>query len=184
MLKILSATGLSCIALMAGAEVTSKGDNGFNLTIIGEAPVPVSEAYEQFINVADWWLASHTWFGDAAGLSINPRAGGCFCEKSTARPEGESAGGEVLHMLVTFVKPPHQGNAEIRMVGGLGPLQMAGLHGGMSWSFRTLDTGHTQITQTYNVTGYMEGGTSQLAEVVDRVQTSQLDALIRRLSSK
>lgn len=153
------------------AEVTSKGETGFKLEIIGEVAVTPNEAYEQFINIGQWWLKSHTWYGDSSNLRIDPRAGGCFCEIS-----GDN---EVLHMLVTFVKP----GSELKMVGGLGPLQMMGLHGGMSWRFEKIESG-TQIIQTYNVTGYAPGGLSDLADIVDNVQTNQLNALIEKIKSK
>lgn len=151
------------------ADVTSKGETGFNLKITAEVPVRPKQAYDQFIRVGEWWTKSHTWYGDSANLSIEPRAGGCFCEIS-----GEN---EVLHMLVTFVQP----GVELKMVGGLGPLQMMGVHGGMSWRFEDIDTG-TRIVQSYNVTGYAPGGLSDLAEIVDAVQTGQMNALVNKLS--
>ena len=160
---------LLLIAPFIGAEVVSKADTGFNLKMTAEVPVSPSVAYQQFLNVDQWWVANHTWHGSAENLSIEPKAGGCFCEIS-----GDN---EVLHMLVTFVKP----NAEIKMVGGLGPLQMMGIHGGMSWRFEALDNGHTRIIQTYNVTGYAPGGLSDIADIVDAVQTGQLNALAARL---
>jgi hypothetical protein len=161
---------LTSLVQTTNAEVTSKSDNGFNLRISGEVPVGRARAYEQFLAIGNWWNASHTYFGDASGLYLEPRAGGCFCEKSGDR--------EVLHMLVTQVRP----GEEIRMVGGLGPLQMMGINGGMSWTFDAVDDSTTRITQTYNVSGYMEGGLGQLADVVDGVQTGQLNALVASLT--
>lgn len=155
---------------MASAEVMNKSATGFNLKITADVPVTPAVAYAQFLNIGQWWVASHTWYGSAENLSIEPRAGGCFCEIS-----GDN---EVLHMLVTFVKP----DAEIKMVGGLGPLQMMGIHGGMSWRFEALDDGTTRIIQTYNVTGYAPGGLSDIADIVDAVQTSQLNALVSKLT--
>ena len=157
-------------AATAHAEVLSSAATGFSLKITGQAPVSPDQAYAQFIKVADWWDASHSYYGDSNNFSIEPRAGGCFCEKS-----GDN---EVLHMLVTFVRP----GVEVRMVGGLGPLQMMGVHGGMSWTFTQLEDGNTLITQTYNVTGYSEGGLAGLAPIVDAVQTGQHNALLARLT--
>ena len=118
----------------------------------------------------EWWVKGHTWYGDANNLVLDAKAGGCFCEIS-----GDN---QVMHMLVTFVKP----GEEVKMVGGLGPLQMMGIHGSMSWRFEAMDGG-TRITQTYNVTGYAPGGLSDLADIVDAVQTGQLNALIAKLSA-
>ena len=154
----------------AAADVTSKSQTGFSLKITGEVSASPAEAYRQFINVSEWWIESHTWFGDATKLSIDPRAGGCFCEISGDR--------EVLHMLVTYVEP----GKELKMVGGLGPLQMMGIHGGMSWRFIQTEGG-TEIIQSYNVTGYAHGGLSDLAEIVNAVQTSQLNALVKKINT-
>ena len=82
-------------------------------------------------------------------------------------------------MLVTYVQP----GREIRMVGGLGPLQMMGVHGGMRWTFEALPAGGTRITQTYNVTGYAQGGLGRLADIVNAVQTGQHDALVSKLTA-
>ena len=150
------------------ADVTSKGEAGFNLKITGVANVPPAVAYEQFLDIGECWLSSHTWYRDASNLSVEAKAGGCFCEKSD--------GSEVLQMLVTFIKP----NAEIKMVDGLGPLQMMDIHSGMSWSFEPAKNG-TLITLTYNVTGYAPGGLSDIADIDDAVQTDQLNALVKHL---
>jgi hypothetical protein len=157
-------------AMSSQAQVVSKNNHGFNLKITAEVAVSAKVAYEQFINVGEWWVADHTYFGDSAGLAIDARAGGCFCEIDGNK--------EVLHMLVTQVRP----GEEIRMVGGLGPLQMMGVHGGMSWRFERIDDERTRIIQTYNVTGYMDGGLDQLAEIVDAVQSGQLQSLVSRLT--
>lgn len=154
------------------ADVTSKGDTGFNLVITAEVSASPMEAYNQFLRVDEWWVESHSYFGDRQNFSIEASAGGCFCERSENR--------EVLHMLVTFINP----GEEIKMTGGLGPLQMLGIHGGMSWRFEPLDDGGTRIVQTYNVTGYLPGGLNDLADVVDAVQTSQHNALVARLNSR
>lgn len=160
---------LVCVSASARADVISKSTTGFSLKITAEVPVDAKTAYDQFISVSDWWVASHTYYGKAENLSIEAKAGGCFCEKS-----GDN---EVLHMLVTYVQP----GREIRMVGGLGPLQMMGVHGGMSWTFEPTEQG-SRIIQTYNVTGYAEGGLDQLADIVNAVQTSQHNALVARLT--
>ena len=54
------------------------------------------------------------------------------------------------------------------MIGRLAPLQMMGIHGGMSWQFGPISDG-TRIIQTYNVTGYAPGGLTDLADIIDSV---------------
>ncbi|RHW74663.1 hypothetical protein D1094_17840 [Colwellia sp. RSH04] len=63
------------------------------------------------------------------------------------------------------------------MIGGLGPLQMLGIHGGMSWKFESLTESTTNIIFNYQVTGYMDGGLDKLTPIVDNVQNIQLARL-------
>ncbi|HAT26732.1 MAG TPA: activator of HSP90 ATPase [Gammaproteobacteria bacterium] len=170
MMNWVFSTFLFLLSAVALADVTSKGDTGFTLVITGEVKTTPIEAYDQFIRIDEWWLEGHTWYGRSENLSIEPKAGGCFCEIS-----GDN---QVLHMLVSYVQP----GVELKMVGGLGSLQMMGIHGGMSWRFEPIADG-TRIIQTYNVTGYAPGGLKDVADIVDSIQTSQLNALVNKLSS-
>lgn len=155
----------------AQADVINKGEHGFSLRITSEVDAKPDDVYQQFLRIHEWWIADHTWFGDANNLTLEAKAGGCFCEKSEGR--------EVLHMLVSFVLP----NQEIKWLGGLGPLQGMGLHGAMSWRFEPSAQG-TQIIQTYNVSGYTTGGLQALAPIVDQVQSQQQAALVAKLQSR
>jgi hypothetical protein len=150
---VFSAT-LFLLSAAALADVISKGDTGFTLVITGEVKTTPVEAYDQFIRIEEWWLEGHTWYGKSENLSIEPTAGGCFCEIS-----GDN---QVLHMLVSYVQP----GVELKMVGGLEPMADG-----------------TRIIQTYNVTGYAPGGLKDVADIVDSIQTSQLNALVNKLSS-
>ncbi|MCW8926593.1 MAG: SRPBCC domain-containing protein [Xanthomonadales bacterium] len=161
---------LLVLSINAGADVISSGANGFQIKIERTAAVDVQTAYGQFLNVGDWWNADHTWFGDASGLYIEPYVGGCFCEKSADK--------QALHMTVSYIDP---GN-EIRMVGGLGPLQMMGVHGGMSWRFVAVGDKETKIIQHYQVTGFAKDGLASLAPIVDQVQTLQHESLVSLLN--
>ncbi|UTW44343.1 SRPBCC domain-containing protein [bacterium SCSIO 12696] len=160
---------LSLVALVFAptslAEVTAKSANGFAIEISTQVNGPRQAVYQQFLQIGQWWDSSHTYSGDAANMYLEPKAGGRFYEKT--------ADMEVLHMTVTYVKPGHA----VHMTGGLGPLQMMGIHGGMSWEFKKLDDQKTQVVHRYQVTGFMEGGLEQLAAVVDRVQAGQVERL-------
>ncbi len=160
---------ISFLLLPAGAEVLSSGPNGFNLQLETTVNVNTTKAYQQFLDVAQWWDAAHTYYGKSENLSIDAVAGGCFCEVSGDR--------QVLHMTITFVEP----GKEVRMVGGLGPLQMLGVHGGMSWKFEQAEDNKTKITHRYQVTGYVEGGLDKFASIVNEVQAGQLAQLRKKL---
>jgi hypothetical protein len=62
-------------------------------------------------------------------------------------------------------------------VGGLGPLQMMGVSGGMSWLFTEIEKG-TLITHQYHVAGFNPNGWQQLSKIVEQVQATQLNRLI------
>src|SRR4051794_33845781 len=85
---------------------------------IGAPPVKV---YDSLINVGSWWSEKHTFSGHSRNLSIDARAGGCFCEKLP--------NGSVEHMRVVFLAA----NQALRMSGALGPLQASGVSGAMTW---------------------------------------------------
>jgi len=97
MMKWVFSTTLFLLSAAALADVTSKGDSGFTLVITGEVMTTPVEAYGQFIRIEEWWLEGHTWYGKGENLSIEPKADGCFCEKS-----GDN---QVQHMLVSYVQP-------------------------------------------------------------------------------
>ncbi|TQV88347.1 SRPBCC domain-containing protein [Aliikangiella coralliicola] len=151
------------------AELISQDDYGFEIKIEKTVPVSQAKAYQQFLNVGQWWNAEHTWFGRSENLSIEAKAGGCFCEFNGDK--------QALHMLVSYVHP----NNEIRMIGGLGPLQGLGVHGGMSWRFVKIDENKTKIIFNYKVVGRMEGGLKTLGPVVDGVLNIQIMGLVSRV---
>jgi len=151
------------------AEVLTSTADGFSIKIEREVAVSQQEAYQQFLSVGEWWNSEHTYFGSSENLSIDAKAGGCFCEI-----DGDK---QVLHMTVSYIVP----DKEIRMLGGLGPLQMMGIQGGMSWKFESLGANKTKIIHQYRVTGSSDQALDQLAPFVDKVQTLQVDALVRKL---
>ncbi len=150
------------------AEVVEKSPTGFlvhhSVTVRGTT----AAAYTAFVeHVGLWWSPSHTFTGDAANLYLEPRAGGCFCERL---PNGGSA----RHLEVLLVAP----GALIRMSGGLGPLQGHGVAGSMTWAF-TQKGDSTVIDQAYSVGGYFKGGLDKIAPIADKV----LDEILASLAS-
>ncbi len=160
-------------AHQARAEVKHASPSGFTIENVRVVPVDGSTAFKALVeDVNRWWPRDHTWWGSEGALSIEPRAGGCFCERAGAR--------EALHMLVTFVDPGHT----LRMTGGLGPLQGMGLHGALEFRFTPAGPAATTITLTYKVGGYASEDLGAFATVVDRVQGLQLGGLAGFLGAK
>lgn len=149
----------------AGGEVLHVAPNGFILENEVRTQAAPAQAWQALVeDVGRWWPADHTWFGRSENLSIDARAGGCFCER-----DGERS---VEHMRISFVQP----GSLLRMSGGLGPLQGMGLYGALDWRLQAADEG-TVITLSYRVSGVSPDGFEALAPVVDRVQAQQLGGL-------
>jgi hypothetical protein len=152
-------------AVPSNAEVTIS-DTGFSTNNSATVAATPAEAWAALIEPARYWNPDHRWGGDAAALSLEPRAGGCFCE---TLPND----GSVEHMRVVMVRPGQM----LRLSGALGPLQSEGLAGALTWLFEPVDGG-TRITQTYSVGGHMQFEREVFGPIVDGVLREQLDRLV------
>jgi uncharacterized protein YndB with AHSA1/START domain len=162
---LIAAATLALTTAAAHAEVVDAQPNGFEVKRTVVLNAPADKVYAALSQPSQWWNKDHTWSGSSANLSLAPMAGGCFCEKL---PNG----GSVMHMSVVYAQPG-QG---LRLFGGLGPLQMSGATGHLSWTLSEKD-GKTTLTQTYDVGGYMKGGLDKIAPVVDQVLGEQFSRL-------
>jgi uncharacterized protein YndB with AHSA1/START domain len=147
------------------AEVKSVAPNGFEVASVAMIAAPADRVYAALGDVGRWWSSAHTFSRDAANLSIELRAGGCFCEAL-------KNGGSVQHMQVVYAAP----SEGLRLRGALGPLQTEGVDGTLSWTLKPVEGG-TSVTQTYVVGGYIRNGMEQWAPRVDRVLDEQLQRL-------
>jgi uncharacterized protein YndB with AHSA1/START domain len=149
----------------AAAEVKSATVNGFEVASATTISAPADRVYAALGEIGRWWSSSHTFSRDAANLSIELRAGGCFCERL-------KDGGSVQHLQVVYAAPG-QG---LRLRGALGPLQTEGVDGTLSWTLKPREGG-TSVVLSYVVGGYIRSGTEQWAPRVDRVLDEQLQRL-------
>jgi uncharacterized protein YndB with AHSA1/START domain len=147
------------------AEVKSATPNGFEVASIVTIAAPADRVYSALGEIGHWWSSSHTFSRDAANLSLELRAGGCFCERL-------KDGGSVQHLQVVYAAPG-QG---LRLRGALGPLQTEGVDGTLAWTLKPAEGG-TSVTQSYVVGGYIRSGMEQWAPRVDRVLDGQLQRL-------
>jgi uncharacterized protein YndB with AHSA1/START domain len=156
----------------ASAEVKDAARSGFTVENVVEVPTDATTAWKALVEDVDrWWPADHTWWGEEGELSIEPKAGGCFCER-----HGDQ---QALHMMVIFVDPGRL----LRLTGGLGPLQGMGLHGVMEFRLAPGNAaGSTRITMYYRAGGYTPDDLAPFAAVVDSVQALQLGGLRDYLS--
>lgn len=156
----------SLISSGARAELLYLADAGFAIENKVQIAQSADAVWDALVNDIDrWWPKDHSWW--AGTFTIDAQAGGCFCERSGER--------SVQHMSIAMVDP----GSLLRMIGGLGPLQGLGLTGALDWIIvpNENDPQLTEVTLTYRVNGYMQGGFGQLAPVVDQVQGLQLGGL-------
>ncbi len=146
----------------ARAEVVAASPGGFSLVIETPSRATPARSYEAFVALDQWWDPAHSYSGDADNLTLELVPGGAFLE---TLPDG----GFVKHLEVVYLKP----GEEIRLLGGLGPLQPMGLHGALTVRFEAVGSG-SKTVMIYNVTGFSGEGLEPLAPVVDAVQAGQM----------
>ncbi|MGX5173111.1 hypothetical protein ACUR5C_03680 [Aliikangiella sp. IMCC44653] len=156
---------LFCFSFAAHAQIKAQSPQHFSLnyTIIIDAPLDKVES--TLINVSSWWSAAHTYSGDANNLYIDLEQQLCFCEKLDRQ-------GVVKHMGVGLYWPGKQ----LRLLGGLGPLQALPVNGSMNFQLTAVSPKQTKLEVNYLVSS----GTAELsnwAKTVDNVLTTQLKRL-------
>jgi len=166
---------LSASPLLAHVQETS--DNGFVLRHGIDVPRSAAESWETLIKPAQWWKPEASYSGDAANLTLDPRAGGCFCEivlntGLADAPPGVSA----EHMRVVYVQKP----SALRMSGAIGPLQAGAGQGTLTIYLRPRGDG-TRILWEYVYGGFLRGDARALAQSTDLMLGAQLLRLGRRL---
>ncbi len=164
------AAGTLFCCVGARAAVSQSADDAF--TVVHSASVSVSplHVWLTLTRPSRWWDSAHTWSGDAANLNIDTRAGGCFCENWK--------GGSVEHMRVVWVTAP----SELRLSGGLGPLQSMAVDGLLSFTIKPQDAGSV-IELVYHVSGDSTHQLSQISAAVDGVLGAQLQRLQKLLDA-
>jgi hypothetical protein len=164
---LIGLAGLLIAAAPAAADVIDSAANGFTVKMAVETSAPASRTFAAIVNVGEWWDPAHTYSGKASNLTIDPTAGGCFCERL---PNG----GGVRHLTVVFVDP----GKLLRMSGGLGPMQDMAVAGSLSFVV-TEAMGKSTITLTYKAGGYLPGGLDAMAKPADGMLTGAMQRLKR-----
>ena len=149
----------------ASAEVTDAAPGGFSVSESAHIAAPSDKVYAALVAPQHWWGGKHTFSGNAANLTFDAKAGGCWCE---TMPDG----GSVEHMTIVFVSP----GKTLRLRGAMGPLQEMAATVVMTWSLKPGGDG-TDVTLVSSTGGYAKGGFQNLAPVVDRVFGEQLARL-------
>lgn len=160
---LISATGVH-------AEARNVSSAGFLVHVQKTIAVTPRQAYEALGNVSKWWSSAHTWSGNAASLSLEMRAGGCFCERW--------ASNSVVHGQVIVARQ----DEALSLQSSLGPLQQLAVNGVLTFSLKPIE-GKTALTLTYRVVGNSDSGLDKLASAVDGVLNAQVGRLAALLET-
>ena len=152
------------IAAPALAGVVDASPNGFVIEQTIAIKAPVEKVYAALIDPALWWSSQHTFSGSAKNLSLEPKAGGCFCEVWP--------GGSVEHSRVVFIAP----NNILRLRGVLGPFQAQGVDGALTFTL-SADQGGTKLVLQNILGGYMKGGFGPWPDRADAMLAEQVGRL-------
>ena len=156
------------LAAPVQAMVQDQSEDHFVIRHVVTVPASPEETWVRLLNPAQWWSSEHSYSGDAANLSLDPRAGGCFCE-TLPSADGAEPRGSVEHMRVVYVERPRA----LRMEGGLGPLQSESLLGKLTIFLKPGEAG-TQILFEYVVAGHFRQPVAAIAPAVDAVLGQQI----------
>lgn len=154
----------------ARAEVVSAAPGAFVLRAEAEIAASPDQSWRALTRVGRWWNSEHTFSGDARRLGLDPRAGGCFCERW-------GNGQSVEHARVIMVLE-REGVRTLRLQGALGPLQEMGVTGVLTFTIAPHTSG-AKLTMSYRVTGDPGLGLDALAPLVDAVLNEQFSRLVR-----
>jgi uncharacterized protein YndB with AHSA1/START domain len=152
--------------LGARAEVVEAGPGGFALQRTIHVAATPERVYAALVLPARWWNSEHTFSGSAANLSLDARAGGCFCEFWS--------GGSVQHLVVVSAMP----GKLLRMRGALGPFQSQGVDGALTFTIKAAGDG-ADLTMDNMIGGFMKGGPAKWPTLADSMLAEQMIRLKR-----
>lgn len=161
---IVVALAVICSA-RATAEITDSSALGFGVRETAHIAATPDKVFAALTAPQHWWSSQHTFSGNAANLTFDARAGGCWCETL-------ANGGSALHMTVVDVEP----NKTLRLRGAMGPFQAMATETVMTWTLAPA-TGGTDVTLVSSTGGYTKDGLEGISKVVDRVFGEQLARL-------
>ena len=145
----------------ASAEVVNVSAAGFSVRMATEIGATPDKVYAALVRPEQWWSSDHTFSGKAANLTLDAKAGGCFCETLPGN-------GTVKHQEVVLAAPGKQ----LVMRGALGPLQATGTIDAFIFKLEP-DGGKTRLTVTFSAGGYLAEGFDDWAKKTDYVVSTQ-----------
>ena len=155
---------LAAVGLPAAAATSEVSPSGFLVSLREEVPATPQQSWDALVDVGRWWSGQHSYSGDAHNLSLDPRAGGCWCERWLGNSVEH---GRVLHALP---------GKSLRLEGAFGPLQALAVNAVLTFKLEP-EGDKTAIVVTYRVRGSPDAGLDKLAAAVDSVMGEQVKRL-------
>lgn len=156
----LSIVAAVLLPTLACAEVKKASPDGVIFEHRFEVRAAPADAWAVLVHPERYWPDDHTWSGKAANMSLEPQAGGCFCEQW----DGSSA----EHGRVVMAVP----GKLLRFRGSLGPFQEMAVTGILTVTLIPTETGTTAVV-TYRISGDASHKLDAFASVVDGVVRQQ-----------
>lgn len=125
------------------------------------------------IHIGSWWDSAHTYSGAARNLTLDVRAGGCWCERWR--------GNSVKHAQVLMVME-RDGVRTLRLEAPLGPLQAMAVNAVLTFTISP-HPGGAKIEMTYRVSGDASLGLNQVGAGVNAIIGEQFERLVRLVTS-
>jgi uncharacterized protein YndB with AHSA1/START domain len=164
---------MAAVAPVARADVVSASPSAFVIHAQRTVSAPPDRVWNGLVQVGRWWNPEHSYSRDARSLSLDPRAGGCWCERWR--------GGSVEHGRVILVMN-QEGVRTLRISAPLGPLQAMAVNAILTFTV-TPDTAGAKIDMTYRVSGDPSLSLDQVGPGVNVVIMEQYERLIRFVTS-
>ena len=164
-----SVAGLAGLITSARAETSAVSATGFVITHRDEIKATPAEAWKAIVELPRWWNSAHTFSGQAANLSLDAQAGGCWCERWT---DASGARHSAMHGTVALV----QSGRVLRLFAALGPLQdlaVGAVLNIVTSAGTGPDAGKNFLRISYRVSGDASAALDKLAPAVDRVLAEQ-----------
>lgn len=169
----MAATLAAAVASAAQAETRGVSTSGFTVTHAATLKAAPAQVFAALGRIGQWWSPAHTYSGQAANMTIELRAGGCFCERW-------GGGNEIEHARVLYVAR----DGALRVEGGLGPLQALAVSAVLTISLKQAADGEgTEMTWLYRVSGAPDPALAQWAGPVDQVLGEQVARLVAHAES-
>ncbi|MCB2048934.1 MAG: SRPBCC domain-containing protein [Novosphingobium sp.] len=180
MFRFAIASAALLLTVPAAAEVRESSSSGFVIQLGIDVPASAAQTWQALVTPRKWWSPEHSYSLDAANFSLDPRAGGCFCEVLPNKTSPKAAPrGSVEHMRVIYVEEPRA----LRMTGALGPLQAGAGTGTLTVILKPEGSG-TRILWEYVYGGYVRGDVPAMAKAVDGVLAEQVLRLGKLLGAR